>query len=160
MTTDVPGRLLARLEALGRILSDRGDALALLGLGSVGADLGRLDDHSDLDFFVVVEDGAKAAYLADIDWLKALGPIAFEFENTVDGRKVLFEDGVYRAFRPPTESETFHLPAQRFAWGDLLRGERARPGHLLHRRDGGGRDLDRNPRPGIHPHRIGLARFR
>ncbi len=121
MTTDVPGRLLARLEALGRILSDRGDALALLGLGSVGADLGRLDDHSDLDFFVVVEDGAKAAYLADIDWLKALGPIAFEFENTVDGRKVLFEDGVY------AEYAVFTL--------DELAGAAYTAGRLVWRRD-------------------------
>jgi hypothetical protein len=90
--------LLARLDELGRVLADRGDALALLGLGSVGADLGRLDDHSDLDFFVVVEDGAKPGYLADIDWLEAVGPIAFEFENTVDGRKVLFEDGLYAEY--------------------------------------------------------------
>ena len=80
MTTDVPRRLLARLDDLGRVLAERGDALALHGLGSVGADLARLDDHSDLDFFVIVEDGAKPRYLADIDWLEALGPIAFEFE--------------------------------------------------------------------------------
>ena len=98
MTSDVPARLLARLDELGRVLAGRGDALALLGLGSVGADLDRLDDHSDLDFFVVVDDGAKDRYLADIDWLEALGPIAFEFENTVDGRKVLFEDGVYAEY--------------------------------------------------------------
>ncbi len=98
MTTDLPRRLLGRLDDLGRVLADRGDALALLGLGSVGADLDRLDEHSDLDFFVVVDDGAKRRYLADIDWLEALGPIAFEFENTVDGRKVLFEDGVYAEY--------------------------------------------------------------
>ena len=105
MTTDVPSRLLARLDELGRVLAARGDAIALLGLGSVGADLGRLDDHSDLDFFVVVEDGAKPGYLADIDWLEALGPIAFEFENTVDGRKVLFEDGIYAEYAVFTLAE-------------------------------------------------------
>jgi hypothetical protein len=98
VTSDVPARLLARLDDLGGVLADRGDALALIGLGSVGADLARLDDHSDLDFFVVVENGAKARYLADIDWLKALGPIAFEFPNTVDGRKVLFVDGLYAEY--------------------------------------------------------------
>ena len=102
MTTDVPRRLLARLDELGRVLADRGDALALLGLGSVGADLDRLDDHSDLDFFVVVDDDAKPRYLADIDWLEALGPIAFEFENTVGrpqgavrGRRVCGIRGVH-----------------------------------------------------------------
>jgi hypothetical protein len=102
---DVPRRLLARLDALGRVLADRGDALALLGLGSVGADIARLDDHSDLDFFVVVEDDAKQRYLADIDWLEALGPIAFEFANTADGRKVLFEDGLYAEYAVFTLAE-------------------------------------------------------
>ena len=105
MPTDVPARLLARLEDLGRVLADRGDALALIGLGSVGADLARLDDHSDLDFFVVVEDGAKARYLGDIDWLEALGPITFEFPNTVDGRKVLFDDGLYAEYAVFTLTE-------------------------------------------------------
>lgn len=118
MTSDVPARLLARLDELGRVLADRGDALALLGLGSVGADLGRLDDHSDLDFFVVVDDGAKARYLADIDWLAALGPIAFEFENTADGRKVLFEDGVYAEYAVFTlrELESAAYAAGRVVW--------------------------------------------
>ena len=45
------------------MLAARGDAIALLGLGSVGSDLGRLDEHSDLDFFAIVEDGAKQRYL-------------------------------------------------------------------------------------------------
>ena len=46
----------------------------------------------------MVDDDAKPRYLADIDWLEALGPIAFEFKNTPDGRKVLFEDGVYAEY--------------------------------------------------------------
>src|SRR5256885_8113958 len=82
----VPQRLLERLDALAAVLAVRGDAIALIGLGST-ADLDRLDDHSDLDFFVVVDDGAKARYLESIDWLEALAPISFEFENTVDGRR-------------------------------------------------------------------------
>ena len=118
MTTDLPRRLLARLDDLGRVLADRGDALALLGLGSVGADLGRLDDHSDLDFFVIVDDGAKERYLAGIDWLEALGPIAFEFENTVDGRKVLFEDGIYAEYAVFTlrELKDAAFTAARVVW--------------------------------------------
>jgi hypothetical protein len=118
MTTDLPRRLLARLDDLGRVLAGRGDALALLGLGSVGADLGRLDDHSDLDFFVIVDDGAKERYLAGIDWLEALGPIAFEFENTIDGRKVLFEDGIYAEYAVFTlrELEDAAFTAARVVW--------------------------------------------
>jgi hypothetical protein len=42
-------------------------------------------------------------------------------------RWLVFEDGAYRAFRPPADGETFHLPAQRFAWGDLLRPPRLPP---------------------------------
>jgi hypothetical protein len=60
---DVPQRLLQRLDELGAVLRERGDAIALLGLGSVGTDLGRLDEHSDMDFFAIVEDGAKPRYL-------------------------------------------------------------------------------------------------
>jgi hypothetical protein len=81
----VPERLLQRLDDLGAVLERRGDALALIGLGSVGVDLERLDDHSDLDFFVIVEDGAKQRYLDSIDWLEELAPVDFSFPNSVDG---------------------------------------------------------------------------
>ena len=125
MTSDIPARLLARLDDLGRVLADRGDALALIGLGSVGADLARLDDHSDLDFFVVVEDGAKPRYLADIDWLEAVGPIAFDFANTVDGRKVLFDDGLYAEYAVFTLAE---LADAAYAVGSRRVAARGRPG--------------------------------
>jgi hypothetical protein len=105
--SDVPQRLLARLDALGGVLRERGDAIALLGLGSVGADLDRLDDHSDLDFFAIVDDGAKQRYLDDIDWLEALHPVAYSFENSVDGRKVLWTDGLF------AEYAVFTLPELR-----------------------------------------------
>jgi len=118
VTTDVPRRLLARLDELGRVLAGRGDAVALIGLGSVGADLDRLDDHSDLDFFVVVDDGTKSRYLDDIDWLEALGSIAFEFKNTPDGRKVLFEDGLYAEYAVFTLEELARavFAAGRIVW--------------------------------------------
>jgi hypothetical protein len=91
-------RLLQRLDDLGAALARRGDAIALIGLGSVGVDLDRLDDHSDLDFFVIVEDDARQRYLDSIDWLEELSPVAFNFSNTVDGRKVLFADGLYAEY--------------------------------------------------------------
>lgn len=93
-----PELLLRRLDELGAALSRRRDAIALIGLGSVGADLGRLDDHSDLDFFVVVEDGAKQRYLDAIDWLEAPCAVSFSFRNTVDGRKALYADGVFAEY--------------------------------------------------------------
>jgi hypothetical protein len=94
----IPERLLRRLDDLGTSLARRGDAIALIGLGSVGVDLDRLDDHSDLDFFVIVEDDARQRYLDSIDWLEELSPVAFSFSNTVDGRKVLFSDGLYAEY--------------------------------------------------------------
>ena len=57
--TVTPELLLRRLGHLGLELARRGDAIALLALGSVGRDTHRLAEHSDLDFFVVVDGGAK-----------------------------------------------------------------------------------------------------
>ena len=94
----IPERLVQRLDDLGAVLARRGDAIALIGLGSVGVDLDRLDDHSDLDFFVIVEEDARQRYLESIDWLEELSPVAFSFSNTVDGRKVLFADGLYAEY--------------------------------------------------------------
>lgn len=94
----IPERLLQRLDDLGAVLAVRGDAIALIGLGSVGVELDRLDDHSDIDFFVIVDDDALRRYLDSIDWLEELSPVAFSFANTVDGRKVLFADGIYAEY--------------------------------------------------------------
>jgi hypothetical protein len=64
----------------------------------VGADLHRLDDHSDLDFFAIVEDDAKQRYLDSIDWLEEPCPVSFSFRNTVDGRKALYADGIFAEY--------------------------------------------------------------
>ncbi len=101
----IPARLLGRLDDLGQVLERRGDALALIGVGSVGRDVARLDDHSDLDFFVVVQDEAKPAYLASTDWLEELGPVVFSFANTADGRKVLYADGLFAEYAVFTLAE-------------------------------------------------------
>ena len=114
---DVPGRLLRRLDDLAVVLAGRGDALALIALGSVGRELERLDDHSDLDFFVVVEDAAKPRYLEEIDWLEAVSPVGYSFVNTVDGRKILFADGLYAEYAVFTLDE---LRAASFSPGRLV----------------------------------------
>jgi hypothetical protein len=115
--TEWPALLLDRLDQLGAQLARNGDAIALLGLGSVGADRHRLDDHSDLDFFVVVDDGAKQRYLDSIDWLEALHPVMFDVPNTRDGRKVLFADEVYAEYAVFTVAE---LPRIAFAPGRII----------------------------------------
>jgi hypothetical protein len=134
-----PQRLLRRLDDLAAVLAQRGDALALIGLGSVGADLDRLDEHSDLDFFVIVDDGVKQRYLAAIDWLERLAPVAFSFANTVDGRKVLFADGLF------AEYAVFTL--------DELRSASYPPGRLIWAREDAPPGLERAGRvPDRSPH--------
>lgn len=95
----VPERLLAFLDRLGAELDRRGDAVALLGLGSVGRDLHRLDEHSDADFFVTVDDLAtRERYIADIGWLAAAQPVVWSFQNSEHGRKALLEDGLFAEY--------------------------------------------------------------
>jgi hypothetical protein len=114
----IPERLLQRMDELGAVLAHRGDAIALIGLGSVGVDLDRLDEHSDMDFFVVVDDVAKQRYLDSIDWLAALAPVQFSFANSVDGRKVLFADGLFAEYAVFTLDELHagSFPPGRLVW--------------------------------------------
>ncbi len=93
-----PRALLQRLDEIGRSLERSGHALALIGLGSVGLERERLDAYSDLDFFVIVELGYGRAYLDNLNWLSRVGPIAYSFQNTGDGYKVLFADGIFCEF--------------------------------------------------------------
>lgn len=132
---DIPGRLLRRLDELGAVLARRGDAIGLIGLGSVGVDLDRLDEHSDMDFFVVVDDGAKQRYLDSIDWLEELAPIDFSFPNSVDGRKVLFADLLF------AEYAIFAL--------DELRAGSFPPGRLVWAREDAPAGLERAGRPRV-----------
>ncbi len=113
-----PQQLLARLDAIGRSLEDSGHARALLALGSVGLETERLDAFSDLDFFVLVEDGRKARYLGNLDWLSAAGPVVYSFQNTVDGHKALYADGIFCEFAVFEEGELAGIPFSRgrFVW--------------------------------------------
>jgi len=115
-------KLLNRLDEIGQSLKRTGKALALIGLGSVGRELDRLDDYSDLDFFVIVEPTQKSHFLTNLDWLSGLAPIAYHFQNTVDGYKLLFADGVFCEFAVFEEAELAHIP---FA-----------PGRIVWKRDG------------------------
>lgn len=100
----IPQRLLERLVALADSVRERGGVIAVLGLGSVGTDLERLDDHSDLDFFVVVDDGAERRFRDELDWLE-VAPVVYSFPNSIHGRKVLWEDGLYAEYAVYTLDE-------------------------------------------------------
>lgn len=117
MTPSKPDLLLSRLDEIGASLARSGKALALIGLGSVGQELERLDRYSDLDFFAIVEDGHKRDFLDDLSWLAGIRPLAYAFRNTPDGYKALFEDGVFCEFAVFEEPELEHIP---FAPGRMV----------------------------------------
>jgi len=116
MMTD-PQRLLQRLDEIGQALAQSEHALALIGLGSVGTELDRLDAYSDLDFFAIVEPTYKSRYLQHPDWLYRVHPIAFAFENTADGYKLLYADGI---FCEMAVFEPHELKAASFARGRIV----------------------------------------
>jgi hypothetical protein len=115
---NTPQQLLERLDAIGESLKASGNALALLGLGSVGTETARLDAYSDLDFFAIVREGFKARYIDNLDWLSNVNPIAYAFRNTDDGYKVLFADGIFCEFAvfEPQELATIPFSAGRIVW--------------------------------------------
>ncbi len=112
-----PERLLERLQAIAGSVAESGCGLAVLGLGSVGAQRDRLDAYSDLDFFVVVEPGAKRAFLDSLRWLERAAPVVYSFLNTVDGYKLLFEDGIFAEMAVFEVDELAHIP---FSGGRLV----------------------------------------
>ena len=118
MNTMQTQALLKRLDEIGQSLERSGHALALIGLGSVGLELERLDPFSDLDFFAIVEQGFKRAYLDSLRWLSDVHPIAYSFLNTEDGYKVLFEDGIFCEFAvfEPAELEKIPFAPGRIIW--------------------------------------------
>jgi hypothetical protein len=93
--TTYASRLLTRLDQIGQALAHTGQGLALLGLGSVGSERDRLDQYSDLDFFAIVQAGAKALLLQDSRWLAEPCPVVYQFANTPDGYKYLYADGIF-----------------------------------------------------------------
>ncbi|NMH72530.1 hypothetical protein HF078_05535 [Bacillus sp. RO2] len=98
-------RLLRRLDEIGLSLERTQGALLLLGLGSVGNELDRLDEFSDLDFFVIVKPGYKTRFIELLDWISASHPIDYAFKNSRDGYKILFSDGIYGEFAVFEEQE-------------------------------------------------------
>jgi hypothetical protein len=109
--------LMKRMEAIGRSLEQSGHARALIGLGSVGVELDRLDDYSDLDFFLIAEVGFKQRYIENLDCLQSVHPVAYHFRDTLDGHKLPFADGVLCEFAIFEPAELSRVP---FAQGRVI----------------------------------------
>ncbi|WP_298889656.1 hypothetical protein [uncultured Serinicoccus sp.] len=103
---------LLRLDRLATHLATDDDVLAVLGLGSAGEETHRFDEHSDIDFFVVVDTArAKERYLRDPGWLGGFGGhVAYSFVNDPHGRKALFADGLFVEYAVFTPDELAPLP--------------------------------------------------
>jgi lincosamide nucleotidyltransferase len=116
MTT--PSALLARLDVIGTSIRNKGNALALIGLGSVGVETERLDEFSDLDFFLIAAPGYKNRFIGSLDWLEAVHPVAYSFKNSEVGYKILFEDGIYGEYAvfEPGELESAMYRGGRVIW--------------------------------------------
>jgi lincosamide nucleotidyltransferase B/F len=131
---DSENPLLARLDAIGHALAATGDALALIGLGSVGVELDRLDAYSDLDFFVIARDGCKRRLFEDLGWISAACPIAYHFQNSDDGYKLLYEDGIFCEFAIFEQAELDSIPFAegRVVWKDAAIDDQiATPRHIV-----------------------------
>lgn len=107
---DVKKRLMDRLDSIAKGLRNSQGGLGLLGLGSVGRELERIDAFSDLDFFAIVEDGKKMAFMQDISWMEDDAKIIYAFKNTKDGYKILYEDGIFGEMAIFELHELYHIP--------------------------------------------------
>ncbi len=79
-------------ETLTHQLSHYGDVLALVALGSMAARDHLPDRFSDHDFFVIVRPGTQSWYRENLQWLPEHDRIAFAFQETAHGMKVLYDD--------------------------------------------------------------------
>jgi hypothetical protein len=122
--------LKTRLSEIANALKKDPNGLGLLGLGSAGKELIRMDEYSDLDFFAIVSEGNKQQYIEDLSWLSDIHPIAWCFRNTADGYKLLFADGVFcefAVFEPNELAHTAYSEGKYIYRDNQLSGTTAKP---------------------------------
>ncbi|MEN9923843.1 MAG: hypothetical protein RIS09_1357 [Actinomycetota bacterium] len=106
------------LDVLSRAAQSSAHTIALIGAGSAGAEINRMDRYSDIDFFLIVEDGYSKSFIDDNSWIARKIPIVFAFRDTEHGNKALLENGVFLEFAIFTEAELaqFGVPGLRTIW--------------------------------------------
>jgi lincosamide nucleotidyltransferase len=87
-----------------------GKSRALIGFGSVGKDVDRVDEFSDLDFLIIVKKGYKSEVIMNMGWLTSIGPVDFYYMHTKDGFKLFYKDGIYCEFGILNEDEINQIP--------------------------------------------------
>jgi hypothetical protein len=68
------------------------DVVGLVLVGS-GADLSRVDEWSDHDFFLIVKDGTAEAFRQDLSWLPDSDNVVIRPRETDHGLKVVYRNG-------------------------------------------------------------------
>ena len=106
------------LDSLSLAAQASPHAIALVGAGSAGAEFSRMDEYSDIDFFLIVEDGYSKDFINDNSWFGNQLPISFAFRDTEHGNKVLLESGVFLEFAIFTQAELslYGIPGLRTIW--------------------------------------------
>jgi hypothetical protein len=99
---------------LSNFVKKHDEVRCLLGLGSI-SEKKRLDEYSDIDFFLIVENGEKERFINQLDWLE-VEPLVYTFRNTKDGYKALYHDGVFAEFAVFDEEE---MKTARFTGGTV-----------------------------------------
>ncbi|HEY4492929.1 MAG TPA: hypothetical protein VI958_13080, partial [Acidobacteriota bacterium] len=80
-------------ETLTQILQADLRVLGLIAVGSMAEQDYKPDEWSDHDFFVVVESGLQNFFRTNLEWLPESDRIAFSYQETEHGSKVLYSDG-------------------------------------------------------------------
>lgn len=106
------------LEILSRAAKKSPNTIAFIGAGSAGAEISRMDQYSDIDFFLIVEDGFSSGFINDNSWFGRELPIVFAFRDTDHGNKVLLQNGVFLEFAIFTKAELAQngIPGLRVIW--------------------------------------------
>jgi hypothetical protein len=85
-------------------LAKRDDVLGLIMVGS-SADLGRVDEWSDHDFYVVTVNGVAENLRQDLSWLPDFDDIVMRPRETDHGLKVVYSNGKVLEFAVFDDSE-------------------------------------------------------
>ena len=85
-------------------LSERDEVLGLVLVGST-ADLGRVDEWSDHDFFVITKEGFAEQMRQDLSWLPDYDSIVMRPRETAHGLKVVYADASVLEFAVFEDSE-------------------------------------------------------